>query len=105
MIGPYAFDHCAGLTDITIPDSVTGIGGGAFAYCPSLASVMIGEGVARMANYAFAQCPGLRTVYFAGSPPASVGVNTFWNTPATLYYLPAFAADWPPVYAGRPTRV
>ncbi len=104
-IGEYAFHNCTGLTRVTIPENVTTIGNSAFYDCPSLASVTIGGGVASMADYAFAQCPGLGTVYFAGPPPASVGTNTFWNTPATLYYLPAFAADWPPVHAGRPTHV
>ena len=32
-IGEYAFYNCTGLTDITIPNSVTSIGGGAFYGC------------------------------------------------------------------------
>jgi hypothetical protein len=32
-IGDYAFFNCAGLTSVTIPDSVTSIGAGAFAVC------------------------------------------------------------------------
>ena len=32
-IGYYAFEGCSGLTSITIPNSVTSIGGGAFYEC------------------------------------------------------------------------
>jgi len=32
-IGKNAFSDCSGLTSVTIPNSVTSIGGGAFYYC------------------------------------------------------------------------
>ena len=32
-IGTYAFFHCSGLTSVTIPNSVTSIGGSAFSGC------------------------------------------------------------------------
>ena len=38
-IGEYAFSHCSGLTSVTIPNSVTRIGGGAFYGCSSLEDI------------------------------------------------------------------
>ena len=40
-IGDYAFEDCASLTSITIPDSVTSIGGRVFYGCKSLESMTI----------------------------------------------------------------
>ena len=42
-IGKYAFDDCAGLTSVTIPDSVTSIGEYAFDDCESLTKVCISD--------------------------------------------------------------
>ena len=38
-IGGYAFNGCTGLTCVTIPDSVTSIGGGAFFGCTGLTEI------------------------------------------------------------------
>src|SRR5262249_16756590 len=43
VIGSGAFEH-SGLTSVTIPDSVTGVGWEAFSDCTNLSSVSIGRG-------------------------------------------------------------
>lgn len=58
-IGNEAFDFCAPLTSITIPDGVTSIGDSAFAYRFSLTRVTIPESVKSIGHRAFASCLSL----------------------------------------------
>ena len=89
-IGCYAFDHCTGLTSITIPDSVTSIdhaalagctgltsitipdsvtsiGDWAFDYCTGLTNITISDSVTSIGNYAFSFCTGITDVYYTGT--------------------------------------
>ena len=66
-IGDYAFSHCASLTSVTIPDSVTGIGWDAFLDCSSLTSVTIPDSVTSIGYYAFSGCTSLTDVYYGGT--------------------------------------
>ena len=61
-IGGYAFYECTGLTSITIPNSVTSIGKAAFPGCTGLTSVTIGKGVTSVGESAFKGCPSLTTI-------------------------------------------
>ncbi len=61
-IGPYAFYSIAGLTNVSIPDSVTTIGDAAFASCGDLTSIGLGTGVTNIGNSAFRSCTNLTGV-------------------------------------------
>lgn len=76
-IGGYAFYGCSSLADITIPNSVTSIGDHAF-YNTYLKSVTIGSGVRSIRNEAFSN-----DGYNSGSSP----VKVIWltNTPPSGY--------------------
>ncbi|MDR0876455.1 MAG: leucine-rich repeat domain-containing protein [Treponema sp.] len=50
------FDNCWGLTSITIPSSVTNIGGWAFNMCYNLASISIPSSVTSVGPGAFRNC-------------------------------------------------
>ena len=63
----------AGLTEYTIPDSVTTIGYSAFRGCSSLTSVTIGDSVTTIGDYAFYSCDSLTSVYCkATTPPTAI---------------------------------
>ena len=57
-----AFYNCSGLTNITIPTSVTRIGGDAFRGCVNITSIIIPSGVIVLGNGAFSGCVSL-TIY------------------------------------------
>ena len=65
--------------ELTIPDSVTSIGGRAFEDCTGLTSVTIGNGVTSIGEGAFAGCTGLTSITIPDSVK-SIGGAAFYNT-------------------------
>ncbi len=75
-IGDEVFRYCSSLTSINISDSVTSIGNYAFEDCSSLTSVTIGNGVTSIGNYAFYNCSSLTSVTI-GNGVTSIGEYAF----------------------------
>ena len=61
-IGYSAFSGCTSLTQITIPDSVTSIGYSAFEGCTSLTQITIPDSVTSIDNSAFRGCTSLTQI-------------------------------------------
>ena len=66
-INKYAFQDCKGLTEITIPNTVTQIGERAFYGCQNLTSLNMGNSIDSIGNYAFQNCGKLSSVVFPNS--------------------------------------
>ena len=62
VIGKCAFEHCSGLTGITIPDGVTHIGEQSFMYCSGLTSISLPASVTSIGSGSFSTCSGLTSI-------------------------------------------
>ena len=95
-----SFRSCTNLTDVTISEGVTEIGGGAspgdgaFEGCSSLTSIVIPSTVSSIGGYAFSDCTNLEAVVFKGSA-VSPGSRIFEadNNLSAIYY-PYGDASW-----------
>ncbi len=77
-IGSGAFNACASLTSITIPEGVTSIGERAFSNCASLTSITIPAGITIISNSTFSGCTSLTSITIP-EDVTSVGERAFAN--------------------------
>ncbi len=61
-IGDYAFNGCANVSTVTIPNSVTRIGVNAFYKCSGLTSITFPVGVTTIERHAFSGCSSLSEI-------------------------------------------
>ncbi|HOF62513.1 MAG TPA: leucine-rich repeat protein [Candidatus Latescibacteria bacterium] len=80
---------------------VTAIGDWVFFWHSPLTSVTIPNSVTHIGQEAFHRCPILTAVLFTGDAP-DTGWHTFYDTPATVYYLPGKNGWTSSTFAGRP---
>ena len=87
------FRNCSGLTSVTIPNSVTSIGGSAFYYCSGLTSVTIPNSVTSIGGSAFAYCSGLTSVTIPNSV-TTIGEYAFYLVKNIIYNGTATGSPW-----------
>jgi len=75
-IGQSAFQGCSGLTGVTIPNSVTSIGQSVFQGCTGLTSITIPNSVTSISQSAFQGCSGLTSITIPNSV-TSIGQSAF----------------------------
>lgn len=93
-IGNAAIRGCSGLTSVTITDSVTTIRDLAFAYCDSLTSVTISDSVTTIGGLAFAYCSNLENVYNYSYTPQVADIDVFLDCSDNLkIYVPHQSLD------------
>ena len=79
-----AFYECSELTSVTIPTSITTIGGNSFYGCSGLTAITIPSSVTRIVSGAFANCNNLTTVFFQAVECEQMGTTSspaFANCP------------------------
>ena len=77
-IGDYAFNECAKLTSVSIPNTVTTIGKGAFQKCTKLPSIDIPSSVISIGENAFWKCNGF-TSFVIPNNVTSIGDYAFYE--------------------------
>jgi hypothetical protein len=75
-VGDNAFNSCAGLTVVTIPNTVTTIGSSACSQCTGLTSLTIGNSVTSIGDNAFMGCTSLASLNIPNSV-TMIGVGSF----------------------------
>lgn len=73
-----SFNRCSKLTSISLPNSLTSIGGASFSGCTGLKSIQIPNSVTQISDSAFSGCTNLETVTLPTSLQ-SIGYRTFYN--------------------------
>ncbi len=82
------FQYMTSIEEVTLPKSLTSIGGKAFIECTGLKKVVVSSNLTSIGNNAFDYCTSLETVEFAGTVGA-IGSSAFEDcTALTLDDLP-----------------
>ena len=73
-IGSWAFQGCENIEAITLPESVTYIGGAAFAYSPKLTSINLPSQLREISEWMFTNCFALKSIII---PENVIAINKY----------------------------
>lgn len=99
-----AFQDCAELTSVVIPEGVTDIFDNAFYDCAALKTVTVPSTVRVIWNCAFAGCTSIEELYFEGDAPQFAHYVFDSAGQPTLYYHEG-ASGWTDPFYGCDTEV
>lgn len=77
-IGEYTFEDCTGLKTVIIPDSVTNVGNNAFNGCSGITSITLSKNLTSIGNWAFENCSGLKNIIIPNSV-TTIGTGAFYK--------------------------
>ena len=80
-IGGYAFSGCSGLTSIAIPNSVTSIGQSAFSGCEGLTEISLPTSLTKIESSTFNGCTSLEAIAIP-DPVTTIGYRAFYDCSA-----------------------
>ena len=83
-----AFLYCNSLSSLTLSNIET-ISDGAFQVCPSLTSITIPSSITSIGGYAFLNCTSLTKIEFKGYTPPTVNSHAFEDTNNCPIVIPA----------------
>ncbi|HSA00240.1 MAG TPA: leucine-rich repeat domain-containing protein [Candidatus Paceibacterota bacterium] len=101
-IGDMAFEGCTSLTNIIIPDGINDLARYVFRWATNLTSITIPASVTNIGFEAFSHCGSLASLFFEGNAASLDGSIAFWDTHATVYYVPG-TTGWGQTYGNLPT--
>lgn len=84
----YGAFEWSGITEITIPKSISVINDGVFSNCANLTKVTLPDNLARIGNFAFQDCTSLQAISIPDSV-AVIGESAFSTTALTSIILPS----------------
>ena len=103
-IGRSAFQSCASLTSVTIPEGVTSIGRNAFYACANRTRVSVPASVTSIERNAFQNCISLTGISFKGNAPV-FGSNVFFGVDKAVFYCLPGTSGWNTPIDGRSAKV
>lgn len=78
-VSAHAFEYCVELTDVILPETMTGLGVFAFRGCTQLTNVLLPEGLKSIGASAFLECKSLNQITIPDSVE-SIGEEAFDGT-------------------------
>lgn len=86
-IGKYAFNFCANLSSVEVPNSVNSIEDGAFWGCSSLVSINVPSSLTSIADLVFSGCSSLTSVIIPQSV-TTIGRQSFYGSGISSIEIP-----------------
>ena len=84
-IGGYAFEGCTSLVSVKVEDGITSIPVRAFSGCTALTDLSLPSSLKKIDEYAFAYCTSLKEVYIGGAVELAEGAFYACSAELTLF--------------------